>query len=76
MRINDRNARGHCQHCFDSVAAFGQDRTAVLDGGRVRGGNHAAAMPGGVEIHAEVTSARPRFFSSASTVGRRPRNDL
>ena len=58
------------------VAAFGQDRTTILDGGRMRGGNDAAAMSGGVERHAGATSARPRFFNSASTVGSRPRKDL
>jgi hypothetical protein len=67
---------GHGQHRLNCIAAFGKDRSAILDGGCVRGGNHAATMPGRVKRHAEAMSSRPRFFKSASTVGRRPRNDV
>ena len=73
----DRGDRGrHRQHGLDGIAAFGQNRAAVLDGGRMRRGNDAAAMAGGVQVHAGTASASPRFFNSASTVGRRPRKAL
>ena len=74
VRIDNGDAGSHCQHGFDRISALGKDRATVLDGGGVWSRDHATTMPGGVEVHAEGTSARPRFFRRASTVGRRPRN--
>ena len=76
VRIDRGNRRRHRQHGLDGVAAFGEDGAAVLDRGGMRGGNDAAAVAGGVQVHAGTASASPRFFSSASTAGRRPRKAL
>jgi hypothetical protein len=51
VRIDRGNRGRHRDHRLDGVAAFGQDGAAVLDRGRVRGGDDAAAMAGGVEVH-------------------------
>ncbi len=74
VRIDRGDRRGHRDHRLDGVAAFGQDGAAVLDGCGMRRADDAAAMSGGVEVHAGTASASPRFFSSASTAGSRPRN--
>ena len=58
------------------LRALGEDRAAILHCSRMRGGNYATAMSGGVKDHADSMSARPRFFKSASTVGSRPRKPL
>ncbi len=52
VRIDRGDARGHGDHRLDGVAAFGQDRAAVLDGGGMRRADDAAAMSGGVKVHA------------------------
>ena len=68
--------RRHRHHGFERVAALGQDGAAGFGRRRMRRRDDAAAMSGGVEVdHAAALSARkPRFFSSASAVGSRPRN--
>jgi hypothetical protein len=76
VRIDSRNAGRHREHCLKRVATFTEDRSAILNRGHVGGGHHAAAVSGRVESHVEATSARPRFFKSASTVGNLPRKDL
>jgi hypothetical protein len=76
VRIDGGDAGGHGQHGLDGIAALGEDLPAVFDDGEMRRGNDAAAMAGGVEGHAGTTSASPRFFNSASTVGNRPRKAL
>ena len=76
MRIDSRNAGRHREHCLECVATFLKDRATVLNRGCVRSGHHAPAVSGSVERHVEATSARPRFFKSASTVGSLPRKDL
>ena len=76
MRIDRRDAGCHGKHRLDGVAPFGENCAAVLDGSRVGRANHAAAMAGAMQVHSvpAPTSASPRFFNSASTVGSRPRN--
>src|SRR5450631_2811829 len=76
VRIDRGNPRGHRQHRFDGVAAFGEDGAAVLYRGGMRRTDDAAAMAGAMQVHAGTASASPRFFNSASTVGRRPRKAL
>ena len=76
VRIDRGDRGGHREHRLDGVAAFGQDGAAVLDRGGMRRANDAAAMSGGVEVHAGTASASPRFFNSASTAGSRPRKAL
>ena len=76
VRIDRGNRGRHGEHRLDGVAAFGEDGAAVLDRGRMRGGDDAAAVAGGVQGHAGTASASPRFFNSASTAGRRPRKAL
>ena len=52
VRIDRGDARGHGDHRLDGVAAFGQNGAAVLDGGGMRRTDDAAAMSGGVKVHA------------------------
>ena len=68
--------RRHRDHGFERVAALAQDRAAGLGRGGMRRGDDAAAMSGGVQLGhaAALASRKPRFFSSASAVGSRPRN--
>ena len=51
VRIDRRNAGGHGQHRLNCITALGQDRAAILDGGRMRGANDAAAMSGTMKTH-------------------------
>ena len=44
VRIDRRDGSGHCEHRLDGIAAFGEDRAPVLNGGRMRRGHNAAAM--------------------------------
>src|SRR5690606_21550139 len=74
VRIDGGDGGRHGDHGLDGVAAFGQNGAPVLDGEGMRGADDAAPVAGGVEVHA--ASASPRFFSSASTVGSRPRKAL
>ena len=39
------------EHRFNGIAPLGEDRAAILDGGRMRGANDAAAMSGTMKTH-------------------------
>jgi hypothetical protein len=51
VRIDRGDRRGHRDHGLERVAAFGERGASRLDRGVVRGGDDAATMPGGVEVH-------------------------
>jgi hypothetical protein len=71
VRIDRRNAGGHGQHRLDGVAAFREDRAAILNGGCMRGTNDAAAMSGTMETHSAPAPDRKiieifDFFASTT----------
>ena len=81
VRIDGGDGGGHGQHRLDGIAAFGQHLPPGFDGRGVRRADDAPAVTGCVQIHGtaqcDVTgSAKPRFFSSASALGSRPRKAL
>ena len=90
MRIDGGDGRRHGHHGFERVAALGEDGAAGFDGGAVRCADDTAAMAGAMQVgHAPsyppplageekegAGSVKPRFFSSASALGKRPRNVL
>jgi len=51
VRIDRGDGRRHRDHGFERIAAFGERRASGLERGVVRGGDDAAAMPGGVKVH-------------------------
>ena len=52
VRIDDGDHRRHRHHRFERVAALGEDRPAGFDGFVMRRADDAAAMTGGMQLHA------------------------
>ncbi len=76
VRIDGGDRRRHRDHRLDRIAAFGENGAAILDRGGMRRADDAAADDRRCGDSSYAASVSPRFLSSASTVGSRPRNAL
>jgi hypothetical protein len=64
VRIDGRDRRGHGDHGFERVAAFGQDHAAGFGSGAMRGRDNAAAISGGVKGHGgPMAYSKPSRFA-------------